>query len=323
MVQRAERRAESTKIMDLSQLRTLLAVAELGSLSKAADRLRIAQPALSRQIRLLEDELGTPLFERHGRGMVITEIGRQIVGRAARILSEVNEIFGDVADLSASLSGHVVIGMPPTVAEIITVPLVAAFRDSHPNMELRFVSAFTGYLLDWLQRGEIDVAVLYDPRPTRSLRSTPLLLESLFLIGPAGSPLSLYRAVPFRQLGAETLFLPSQRHGLRSILERYAADAGITLTVRVEADSLSTLKDLVKSGLGTTVLPLPSIHDDVAAGRLTAAPLIDPSPTRRLVLSFPSDRPISRAARFAADSITAIATELVTRGVWSGHLLQG
>lgn len=308
--------------MDLPQLRTLLAVAELGSLSKAADRLRIAQPALSRQIRLLEEELGSRLFERHGRGMVITDTGRQIVGRASRIMSEVNGIFGDIADLSESLTGHVVIGMPPTVAEIVTVPLVAAFRKSHPNMELRVVSAFTGYLLDWLQRGEIDIAVLYDPRPTRSLRSTPLLQESLFLIGPAGHPFSLYRAVPFRQLGEETLFLPSRQHGLRSILERYAADAGITLKVGVEADSLSILKDLVKNGLGTTILPLPSIHEDVASGRLTAAPLIDPAPTRRLVLSFPNDRPVSRAARFAADSIIAIAADLVTRGVWSGHLLQ-
>lgn len=307
--------------MDISQLKTLIQVAELGSLSKAADRLRIAQPALSRQIRLLEQELGLPLFDRHGRGMVINDAGRETLAHAVRIMAEIEEIRSGVANVTASLSGKVVIGLPPTVAEIISIPLVGAFRAAHPQVELHFASAFTGYLLDWLQRGEVDVAVLYDPQPTRSLKSKPLLIESLFLVGPKESRLSLVRAVPFSRLAGETLLLPSLRHGLRAIVERCAATAGVSLRVGIESDSLYVLKDLVKHGYGSTVLPLAPIHTELTNRHLTAAPLIDPSPSRRLVLSFSTDRPVSRAARFASEAISKIVTDLVTAGVWVGHLI--
>jgi LysR family nitrogen assimilation transcriptional regulator len=307
--------------MEIGQLRTLIHVAELGSLSKAADRLRVAQPALSRQIRLLEDELGARLFDRHGRGMVITEAGREVLTHAVRVMAELEAIRSRVGDITASLSGRVAIGMPPTVAEILSVPLVQACRAAHPELDLRLVGAFTGYLLDWLQRGEIDLAVLYDPQPNRSLRSTPLLVENIFLIGPADSGLSLKRAVPFASLAGKPMLLPSPRHGLRSIVERCAAEAEISLSVTIEAESFSTLRDLVRHGHGLTILPLAPIHDDLEAGRLTAAPLIDPAPSRRLVLSYPSDRPVSRAARFAGETISTVAADMVERGLWSGQLV--
>lgn len=306
--------------MEISQLRTLIHVAELGSLSKAADRLHIAQPALSRQVRLLEEELGVRLFARHGRGMVLTEQGREVLKHASRVMSELEEMRAAASDEAAPLSGQVAIGFPPTVADIVSVPLVAAFGKAHPQAELRLVGAYTGYLLDWLHRGEIDLAVLYDPHSARSLRSQPLLLENLFLIGPPQSGLS-DTAIPFRELADKRLLLPSTRHGLRTIVEQCATDAGIALDVVVEADSYSTLKDLVRHGHGWTILPLAPIHDDIATRRLTAAPLIDPVPSRRLVLSYPADRPMPRLARFAGDAITAIVRDHVERGIWAGQLL--
>jgi len=307
--------------MELSQLRTLIHVAELGSLSKAADRLHVAQPALSRQVRMLEEELGFPLFTRHGRGMVVTEQGRQVLTHAVRVLAELEEIKATTVDGAMSLTGQVAIGLPPTVADIISVPLVAAFGQAHPQATLRLVSAYTGYLLDWLHRGEVDLAVLYDPRLARSLRSKPLLLENLFLIGPPDAGFSITQAVPFKDLDGKRLLLPSIRHGLRIIVERCAAESGITPDVVVEADSYATLKDLVHHGHGWTILPLAPIHQDVVAGRLTGAPLINPVPMRRLVLSFPADRPVSRLARFAAETIDAIISDQVQRGIWVGQLL--
>ena len=307
--------------MDLSQLRTLIHVAELGSLSKAADRMHIAQPALSRQMRLLEEELGVRLFVRHGRGMVITEQGRDVLAHAVRVMTELDEIRARTSDANAPLTGQIAIGMPPTVADIISVPLVAAFGKAHPKVMLRLVSAYTGYLLDWLHRGEIDVAILYDPRAARSVRSQPLLLENLFLIGPKKAGFSTARAIPFKQLDGKRLLLPSVRHGLRTIVERCATEAGISLDVAVEADSYATLKDLVRGGHGWTILPLAPIHHDIVARRLTAAALIDPVPVRRLVLSYPADRPVSRLARFAGETITSIVSDQVKRSVWAGELL--
>lgn len=308
--------------MEISQLRTLIHVAELGSLSKAADRLGIAQPALSRQVRLLEEELAVRLFARHGRGMVLTEKGHEILEHALRVMTELEEIRAAASDLDTPLRGRIGIGFPPTVADIISVPLVAAFGKAHPQAELRLVGAYTGYLLDWLHRGEIDLAVLYDPHAARSLRSQPLLLEDLFLIGPPDSGLSSEQAVPFRTLAGKRILLPSTRHGLRTIVEQCATEAGIALDVAVEADSYATLKDLVRHGHGWTILPLPPIHDDIAAGRLAAAPLIDPVPVRRLVLSYPADRPVSRLARFAGETIGSIVADHVERGIWPGQLLE-
>jgi DNA-binding transcriptional LysR family regulator len=307
--------------MELSQLRTIIHVAELGSLSKAADRMRIAQPALSRQVRLLEEELGVRLFARHGRGMVLTEQGRDVLAHAMRVMAELEEIRAHAADEGAPLSGQIAIGLPPTVADIISVPLVAAFGKSHPQAVLRLVSAYTGYLLDWLHRGEIDLAILYDPRTARSLRSRPLLLENLFLIGPPEAGFSTVRAMPFKELEGKRLLLPSMRHGLRTIVERCATEAGIALDVVVEADSYATLKDLVRAGHGWTILPLAPIHGDVKARRLTGAPLIDPVPVRRLVLSYPADRPVSRLARFAGEVITGIVSDHVEKAIWVGQLL--
>jgi LysR family nitrogen assimilation transcriptional regulator len=307
--------------MDVPQLRTILQVAELGSLSKAADRLRIAQPALSRQVRLLEEELGIRLFDRHGRGMVVTEAGKEVLRHAQRIMQELDEIRATVADEDAPLRGHVSIGMPPTVSDILSVPLVSAFQVRHPAAKLRIVSAYTGYLLDWLHRGELDVAIMYETRPVRSLRMEPLLEEVLFLIGPPDSGLRPDLPVSFAQVAALKLFLPSLGHGLRTILEQSAQIAGCRLEVPVEADSYSTLKNLVESGHGYTILPLAPIHRDVLVGRLVYAPIEGPTPSRRLMLTYPTDRATPRLARFAGNVMSATASDLVRSGVWSGRLL--
>ena len=307
--------------MDVPQLRTILHVAELGSLSKAADRLRIAQPALSRQVRLLEEELGIRLFDRHGRGMVVTEAGKEVLRHAQRIMQELDEIRATVADEDAPLRGHVSIGMPPTVSDILSVPLVSAFQARHPEARLRIVSAYTGYLLDWLHRGELDVAIMYETRPVRSLRLEPLLEEVLFLIGPPDADLRPDRPVSFAKVAALKLFLPSLGHGLRTILEQSAQIAACRLEVPVEADSYSTLKNLVESGHGYTILPLAPIHRDVREGRLVYAPIEQPTPSRRLMLTFPTDRATPRLARFAGQVMTATASDLVRSGVWSGRLL--
>jgi LysR family transcriptional regulator, nitrogen assimilation regulatory protein len=142
--------------MDISRLKTLIHVAELGSLSKASERLNVVQPALSRQIRLLEKELVAYLFDRHGRGMVITDTGREVLEHAERIMGELDAIRTVAAPQTETLSGLVSVGTVPTVAEIVTVPLTTLVRETHPALSLRFTSGYSGYLLDWLQKGDLD-----------------------------------------------------------------------------------------------------------------------------------------------------------------------
>lgn len=308
--------------MDISQLKTLIHVAELGSLSKASERLNVVQPALSRHIRLLEKELGATLFDRHGRGMVITDAGREVLGHAERVMAELEAIRSVAALRNEALTGLVSIGTPPTVADIVTVPLAARIREAHPGLSPRFTSAYSGYLFDWLQKGEIDVILTYmSSEPPRSLRITPVMVEDLFLVAAGSDRLALDEPRPFAGLADLDLILPSPRHGLRGIVEACARRAGIEIRSVVEADSFRALVDLVAAGFGATVLPLAPIYAAVRAGALSAAPLSDPAPTRKLVVAYPSDRAISPAARFLGGAVTEVAADLVERGIWAGRML--
>jgi LysR family nitrogen assimilation transcriptional regulator len=308
-------------LMDIVQLKTLIHVAELGSLSKAADRLHIAQPALSRQIRQLEKELGAYLFERHGRGMQITEVGRDVLAHATRIMEEMESIRSSVAGGKATLRGSVVIGTTPTIAAIVTVPLLREIKQTHPQLGVRFASAFSGYLLDWVQRGEIEVAISYDPPPLHTLRIVPVMMENLMLVGPATAGLQTNMPIAFSTLANEQLVLPSSRHGLRIILENCAKEAGIKLVPAVEADELGAMIDLVCNDFGVTVLPLASVYAQLQAGTLSAAPLTDPTPMRKRVLVYPADRPVSPSAKYVGGVFSELAADLLTRKIWTGHLL--
>lgn len=308
--------------MDIAQLKTLIHVAELGSVSRAAARLNIAQPALSRQIALLEAELGAPLFERHSRGMRVTETGRLVLDHAARVHAELDAIRAAAAGDRAAPVGPVTVGMTPTIAQVVTVPMVQALKADAPRLSLRFQSAFSAHLIDWLRRGEIDVAISYDPQPSRSLRTRPVMIESLLLVGGADAGLSLDRPVPFAALSGRDLVLPSAPHGLRAILDDCAVAAGVELSTAVEVDSYGPMIELARSGLGLTMLPLAPIFALIESGALTAAPLVDPTPERKLAVVHSADRPVSRAARFVGERFVAIAADLVERSVWRGRLVR-
>lgn len=306
--------------MEIAHLRTLIHVAELGSLSRAADRLGIAQPALGRQIRLLEAELGAPVFTRHGRGMEPTELGRRLIGPAGEVLAQLDEIRNLAARCDDTHVGNVHFGMTPTVAEVMTVPLALAVRQAHPGLNLRIESAFSGHLMDWLKRGELDFCVSYDPNPTGPVRTEPILFESLLLVGNARSNLALDRPVEFGSLTEFDLVLPSPRHGLRRIVDDFAGRAGLTLRPTIETDAFGAMIDLVESGFGMTILPLAPIYGRIGAGTLCAAPLDDPAPVRRVAITYPADRPVAPAARYVGDRFRRIAGDLVARGVWAGRL---
>lgn len=308
--------------MDVSQLITLVHVAELGSLSKAADRLHIVQPALSRQVRLLEEELGARLFERHGRGMTITPIGEKVLEHAVRVLAELEAIRQSASEGRASFRGQIRIGMTPTVGKIITLPLMHHIRAAHPDLTLRFSEAFSGYLLDWLQRGELDLAVSYDPPPTKSLRVEPVLVEKLYLVTAPDPDLRPDRPVRFAELDGKEFVLPSPRHGLRAIFDHCAMSSGIAIRNVVEAETMGAMIGLTSAGFGATIMPLAPLHRYLAAGRISVAPLIDPTPERRVVICFAADRAINPAAHYVAQVFRQRAADLVARGQWGGHMIE-
>jgi LysR family transcriptional regulator, nitrogen assimilation regulatory protein len=307
--------------MDLRQLTTFVQVADLGSLSKAAERLRIAQPALSRQIRLLEEELKVALFARHGRGMVLTPAGELLRGRASGILRQVEEAQADLMEEAGAVRGRVVFGMPPTVGDVLATRLIERFLALHPEVRLRVVTAYSGYLLEWLHNGGLDIAVVYSTEQVANIRISPLLEENLHFVAAGEAASSANRPLRFVEVAAQRLVLPGPLHGLRALVEREASRRDLALNVVVEADSLQVQKSLVMKRLGCTVLPLASVHAEVNDGSLRASPIIAPRLTRRLVVAQPLGRHASNAVRRFGQVLRAEVVDMATSKVWDGQLL--
>lgn len=275
--------------MDLKRLRTFLMVAESGSLSRASDRLRIAQPALSRQIRMLEDELGFQLFIRSGRGMTLTGRGALLLERVSGLIEQLEATVDDVRSLPDEPTGRVTLGLIPTVSFVVAGRIAVRAARELPQVSLRLVEGYAGHLIDWLHRGEIDLAVLYGPAADLHLRLTDLMFEELVLVGPADDGAG-EAALPVAALAGRDLILPSHPHGLRIVVENAAAKAGVAINVRFEADSFHALKEMVAAGLGHTVLPLSAFYREQTEGVFRLTRLTKPKVARQLVLALPSGR---------------------------------
>lgn len=307
--------------MDLKQLSTFVQVAELGSLSKAAGKLRIAQPALSRQIRMLEQDLKVRLFNRHGRGMSLTETGQLLLIRAQSILRQIDATRADLIDQDQAVRGQVRLGVPPTVGDVLAARLLEKFHARYPGVMVRVVPAFSGYLMDFLHRGEVDLAIMYGIERGLDVGLLPLIEENLYLVGSGRAGLSRDVPVTLDWVAKQILALPGPRHGLRVLIEKEARRKNLSLTVPIEADALQTLKDLVSRGLGFTVLPLASVHKEILARELSAAPIHGPKLVRKLILVQPLGQPVSNAVKFFAEMLKSEIAEMVAANIIDGRLL--
>lgn len=300
--------------MDLKQLRTFIMVAESGSLSSASDRLRLAQPALSRQIKLLEDEIGFDLFIRSGRGMQLTEHGGVLLSRVAGLIKQLDDSIQDVRSLLAEPTGHVVLGCIPTASHVVAGRIAVRVAAELPQVSLRIVEGYAGHLIDWLHRGEVDLAVLYGPSSDLHLRISDIMFEELVLVSPAGKAPE-GDEVPVAALGDLNLVLPSRPHGLRLLVEA-AAKAATTINVKFQADSFRVLKDIVAAGLGHTILPLSAFYREPQMELYQITRLVSPRISRRLVMALPPNRPDTKATAAVRDLVTDEILRMVKSGEW-------
>lgn len=302
--------------MDLKQLKTFIRVSDSGSLSSAADRLRIAQSALSRQIRLLEAEVGAPLFERHARGMSLTFHGQELYKRIAPLIRQFEQSIDDVRSLGDTITGQVSFGLMPTTSAMLAERLVSRVTEEQPGIFLRLVEGYAGHLVEWLQRDEIDATLLYGPSDSLHLRATPLFTEDLALISPASWRPESSTAMDFITAARLPLALPSQSHGLRSVVETAARKANCQLAVRAEGDSFRVLKSLVVRGLYHTILPLSAVQKEQASGLVQATPLRRPKVTRQIVLARPSHRADTIATQAVVGILLSEVAEMIRSGDW-------
>ena len=304
--------------MELDQLKTFLTVAELGTFSRAAIRLSSTQPMLSRKIKLLELELGTELFHRTGRGVVLSEGGKLLEQYARGILDTAESAKTAIQALGASPVGQVTIGIPSSIATVLAIELVQEFRRAFPNVSLKVMEGNNGHLLEWLTTARLDVAVLYDTPNLKgkTLRTDPILSDELFLIGSPKDPSRIGNGpVQSARLAEIPLVLPSRPHGIRILVDEAMDHNGLTANVQMEIDAMHSMIALAESGLGYTVLSYSSVRDLVIAKRVRIWRIIDPVITRSLVITTTNQRPSTKPAR----DLTRIFQELIKSQVRDGR----
>jgi LysR family nitrogen assimilation transcriptional regulator len=265
--------------MELRQLRYFVAIADQGSFSKAAERVFIAQSALSHQLAQLEDELGVSLFARSRRGVELTDAGQRFLPHAVSILRQVQEAREAVSHNSTEPTGKVVFGIPHSASHALALPLLRAVRQHLPKVSLELTEELTGNLTRQLQAGQIQLAVLFQDGQIGDFMVTPVLTEQLSLIEPATAtttptPQHKPAGLTLKQALARPLILPANPHGVRPVIEAAALRAGLPAP-NVEADisSISILRTTLLAGMGRTLLPTMPLAPDIDAGVLQVTPV--------------------------------------------------
>jgi LysR family transcriptional regulator, nitrogen assimilation regulatory protein len=299
--------------MDLRRIEYLIAVAGYGSFSKAATVVGVAQPALGRQVRKLEHDCGVQLLYRHGRGVALTPDGQRFIERVQPIVQQLHTVSAEFRHERQAPAGSVIVGMTPTAANLLGLRLLTATREKYPKLQLNIVSAYSGYIHEWLIDARVDLAIVLDaPRPPQiaveRLADARLSLVSARALAPRAPNGEM---LEFQRLSALPLALPSGNHGLRRTLERAAKRAGVSLDVQYEIDTISLLKQLVLAGAAHTVLPVPAAQPEIGGGKLVARQIANPPLAIRLSLAKAAGRPFTRAVRVTEQEIKELLRRTV------------
>lgn len=280
--------------MELRHLVYFEAVARHMHMTRAASQLHVAQPALSKQIQALEEELGVPLFERIGRGIRLTEAGAVLLPHARRILSAVEDARAEIAEQIGLRKGLVSLGVPPTVGIRLLPPALTTFHHQYPGIDLALRQGGAGTLLTMVERGDVDLAVVALPVPEGTLESLPLLREELVLAVATNHPLASNGTVAMTEVAEERFILFPEGFELREALLSACRKAGFVPRVVLDGGEVATVLPLVVSGIGVALVPLLSIADTPGIVPLRIS---DQQLERQLGLVWRNDRSLSPAAR--------------------------
>jgi LysR family nitrogen assimilation transcriptional regulator len=290
--------------MELKQLSYFLCVAEAGSFSKAAVLMSVAQPVLSRQMKLLETELGVELFYRNGRGVVLSEAGKLLDAHARTVMQSLHLARTEITATRSKPQGRVVIAMPPSIGWVLTAALVRRCRAEFPDINLHVVEGFSGHVTEWLSTGRIDIGVVYNAPRRPTLTTEPLFADELVLLGPTHDPAQIGgETIAAERLSAIPLILPTRPHGLRVLIDDVLAKLGHVARTELEVDAMTTTLSLVEQGAGYTILSETAAQHLLGAGRIRSWPIVDPVITRQLMLATSTQRPMSVATRIVTRMI--------------------
>ena len=301
--------------MDLKQLEYFVRVAEMGSFTRAAVALNVAQPALSRQVRLLEVELRQNLLVRNGRGATPTEAGQVLLEHGRGILHQVERAREELGRVRTGLSGRVALGMPPSVARVLTVPLMRAFRQALPEARLSISEGLTTAMQEGLLNGRLDIAMLYNANASNGLELTPLVREELLLVqarrpglqeDPPPAPITL------KDVAALPLVIPSRPNAIRMHVESELARIGCHPHIAYEIDGVPAILELVADGAGAAILSRNAVASSIKPSAFSVRSVTAPTLTIALSTAISSLRPTTLTQQATLNLIRETAREFLT-----------
>jgi LysR family nitrogen assimilation transcriptional regulator len=295
--------------MELRSLHYFVRIAELGSITRASAHLQIAQPALTRHVQRLEDELHTPLFTRANRGVRLTEAGHKLLESAQRILRDVERAGDEIRAHKAHPSGKIVLGVTPTLCPVVVPELFGRMRLHYPMIELKVVHAGTIRLEEFVIDGRVDIGLLAEISRSRLILSTRLAEEEMVLVTkPGARPRNI---VSLEELRRTPLILGD---GLRAAMETLLTGQDIELQVDTELNDHETIRLMVQQGVGASILPHSSVHRECARGLAEAHRITANGVVRTLALGVAANRSTSTAREAVAEVVAHVIADIKAEG---------
>jgi LysR family nitrogen assimilation transcriptional regulator len=309
--------------MDIRELRYFIHVARVGSFNRAAAQLNIAQPALSRQLKKLEDELDVKLLIRNGRGVELTEAGSILLAQAESLVTQFEDAVKLVTSREEKFGGHIVVGLPPTAGLLIGPELFEIFRTRWPHATLVLREGISSSLEEWLLDRRIHIAVMHNPLPLEGIDIEPLLHERMVVVHnlPGERDPKTARGVRIRDLGDMPLILPALPHSNRRLVERAAHQNGARLNIVAEVDSVRFTMALVKRGLGQTIQTYAGAMRDLSTGELGARFIDRPMLMSTLAMGVPREAKSNWLTMETVRLLRNVISMLISRGDWVGARL--
>ena len=304
--------------MDLRSISYFVKIANVGSMTGAADQFGVAQSALSRHVRMLEDELGVPLLVRGPRGVRLTGAGVQFLEHCQRVMRELTLVREEVRVQKGVPRGNVVLGISPTIGPLLLPGAIERAQQQCPDVFLRVVEGYSPALFDALLAGKIDLAVLMSPVMTRALTLRPLVSEPIVVLTPP-QPRAARRFYTLAELAKTPLIVTAAG---REIIEAQLRRIDAKPNIQMEVGAIEPIRRLLLRGVGVTALPVSTFRDDIVAGRIAAYPIADGDFQRMLYLAHPADRPNSAALVEISQILVAEMNSLIGLGIFEIPMLR-
>lgn len=297
--------------MKLLQLRYLIQVAETGSFTKAATKLNVAQPALSRQIKLLEDELGVSLFHRDGRGVEPTAAGNELVRRSMDIFQHLYEAREAVMAYRGQMEGEVTIGILPLFGAAVMPDLLLRCRGEYPGLNIKVMVGMSGAVQEWLMSGRVDFGVISSLADSgQFIKTSRIATALLHLVYRSEDAPNDDGPVPLARALNAPLIIPSRANGIGAVIHGAAERENIPVQPTLEVDSVEIIKGLVLSGVGSTILPRFAIEKELRAGVFKSREVADRALEYHVELATVADRPMSKNASVVAETLKDVSERI-------------